>query len=91
MYFVDRAEVCRRKTNLELICSDGLGGNDHDLAYVISTKKQTQIFIDEKEAKVKYLRGKNAIFTFIIFGDKTLEMLVWKSKFKCSHVSTSYV
>ena len=54
VYFVERAEVCKAKTNLELVCSDGLGGNDQDLAYVISKdNKQSQIFLDQKEAEVK--------------------------------------
>ena len=52
-YFADPVDVCRRKTNLELVCSDGLGGNDDEVAYVIAKNKQSQIYLDEKEAKVR--------------------------------------
>ena len=52
MYFAERQLTCQRKTQLELICADGLGGNDREVAYVIATDKQTQIFLDEEEAKV---------------------------------------
>ena len=52
MYFAERQLTCQRKTQLELICADGLGGNDREVAYVIATDKQTKIFLDEEEAKV---------------------------------------
>ena len=37
---------------MELICSDGLGGNDLDVASIISKDVQRPIFFDAIEAKV---------------------------------------
>ena len=92
IYFVDRGQVCQRKSNLELICSDGLGGNDRELAYVISENRQNNIFIDQKDAKVNHMNEsrKHRLFElslnlhFIICKGPHLQL--FKSLFKMLHI-----
>lgn len=52
IYFSQQKDICSRKSSLELICSDSLGGNDRDVATVVSKNGQKIIFLEEKEAKV---------------------------------------
>ena len=59
IYFSQQKDICSRKSSLELICSDGLGGNDRDVANVVSKSGQKVIFLEEKEAKVIKLLLKN--------------------------------
>ena len=59
IYFSQQKDICSRKSSLELICSDNLGGNDRDVANVVSKNGQKVIFLEEKEAKVIKLLLKN--------------------------------
>jgi len=53
VYFTNPKAVCNKKSIKELICADGLGGNDEDAVHIIKKDlEQISLFLNIHDAEV---------------------------------------